>query len=275
MNKEQRIAAVFEKYGIDYNIETSKVYCPGFGWTYLPLVDGNGKIGKGIYHFSTLPGDKHYTLNINVVAGKVDNENPIMVDIDGTCKGTCQGCYSMTGNYRYANTLAYLAHRTIAARLYASWLEKAINAQIEAFEIKFIRIHASGDFFSADYVEMWRRIARANQSVTMWTYTKNSEAENAFNDIANVNIVKSVIPGLGFNFGHCDYILACYEYLKSAGKTVYICRCGIDKNQHCTNCKGCSKNEFVLFIEHSTSYKAERDPLFPVLKALIESQEQQ
>jgi len=272
-SKAERMVRIYREYGIDYNLETEKLYCPGFGWTYKPLVDGNGKIGKGIYHFSTLPGKKSYHLNINVVAGKVDNDNPQWIDIDGTCVCTCEGCYAMAGNYNYSNTLAYLAHRTIVARLYTSWLENAINAQIKAENIKFIRIHASGDFFNNKYVKMWQRIAIANPQVTMWTYTKNAQAENAFNDIANVNIVKSMIPGKGFNFGHCNYILACYEYLKNAGKTVYICRCGIDKNQHCTNCKGCSKNEFVLFIEHSTSYKAERDPLFPVLKQLIESQE--
>ena len=66
--------------------------------------------------------------------------------------------------------------------------------------------------------------------------------------------------------------LAEYKALKAIGKNVYICRCGIDKNQHCTNCTACSKNDFVLFIEHSTEYKAEKDPLFPVVKELIENQ---
>ena len=89
----------------------------------------------------------------------------------------------------------------------------------------------------------------------------------------NANIVKSVIPHIGVNYGTCEYILGAYETLKAAGLPVYICRCGIDKNQHCTNCKGCSVNKYVLFIEHSTEYKAEKDPLYPVLKAIIESQE--
>ena len=61
--------------------------------------------------------------------------------------------------------------------------------------------------------------------------------------------------------------------LKAIGKAVYICRCGIDKKQHCTNCRGCSKNEIVLFIEHSTEYKAEKDPAFAALKAIIDAQD--
>jgi hypothetical protein len=97
--------------------------------------------------------------------------------------------------------------------------------------------------------------------------------ENLFDDTPNGNIVKSVINGIGFNFGHCDYIISTYKKLKSMNASVYICRCGIDKNQHCENCKHCVTSEFVLFIEHSTEYKAEKDPMYSELKALIELQE--
>ena len=87
-----------------------------------------------------------------------------------------------------------------------------------------------------------------------------------------MNVVKSIIPGKGFNFGHCDYILGLYEFLRKTGKKVYICKCGIDKNQHCVNCGACRTCDYVLFLEHSTEYKAENDPLFPVLKGIVESQ---
>ena len=59
---------------------------------------------------------------------------------------------------------------------------------------------------------------------------------------------------------------------KAIGKNVYICRCGIDKNQHCTNCKACSNNDYVLFIEHSTEYKAIDDPCYNEIVELINSQ---
>lgn len=260
MNKAQE--NIYRKYGIA--IESGKLVSP-VGIVPPMLVNGNEKIGKGIYHFSTLPGTKEYTVAINGKEYKTI----------GTCVFDCIGCYAMTGNYRYSNTINNIGIRNVLARDFMDWIEKAIKAQIEAEQIKFVRIHASGDFFSIAYAETWLRIAKAFPDTTFWTYTKNKACENIFDTVDNANIVKSVIPGIGVNFGHCDYILACYEFLKNAGKSVYICRCGIDKNQHCTNCKGCSKNEFVLFIEHSTSYKAERDPLFPVLKQLIESQAQQ
>ena len=106
-----------------------------------------------------------------------------------------------------------------------------------------------------------------------WTYTKNVQFEKSFDDLNNINILKSIIPGIGFNYGHCDYIIKAYNALKAAGKNVYICRCGINKDQHCTNCRGCSKNEYVLFIEHSTNYVAENDPAYNELKDIIEKQE--
>lgn len=167
------------------------------------------------------------------------------------------------------------AIKTYLARNHMDFVKRAIIAQIIADNIKLCRIHASGDFFSIEYVEMWRDIVKACEACVFWTYTKNTEAENAFNDFDNINIVKSVIHGFGFNFGTCGYILKVYRALKEAGKSVYICRCGIDKNQHCTNCKGCSKSEYVLFIEHSTGYKAEEDPLFEEVKAIIENQASQ
>lgn len=250
---------IYARYGIEFDgqhIETP------IGKTPLLLIDGNGKIGKGVYHFSTVPG----TMLVDVI---INNKS---YTVKGTCPCNCPGCYAMSGNYtRYGYDGPAL--RTIIAREYLDFMVRAIIAQIKADRIKYVRIHASGDFFSADYVKAWTEIIKACPETIFWTYTKYTAAINAFDALDNANIVKSVIPGKGFNFGRCDYILSVYEYLKNAGKSVYICRCGIDKNQHCTNCKACSEYEYVLFIEHSTDYKAEKDPLFPVVKALIESQE--
>ena len=153
--------------------------------------------------------------------------------------------------------------------------KKAIIAQIKADNIKLSRIHASGDFASMEYAQAWRDIVTECAECVFWTYTKVKAYETLFDDIRNINIVRSCIPGYGFNFGHCDYILMVYKALKDMGKNVYICRCGIDANQHCTNCHGCSVNEYVLFIEHSTAYKAENDILFPEVKKIIESQKAQ
>lgn len=251
---------IFARYGIEL-IDNNHVNSPLGPITKL-LIDGNGKIGKGVYHFSTVPGTYDYSVSVNGTE----------YTAKGTCPCNCKGCYAMSGNYtRYGYDAP--AMRTVIARNYSEFMVKAIIAQIKADNIKFVRIHASGDFFSSEYVNAWTEIIKACPECTFWTYTKNGDAVDAFDGLENANIVKSVIPHIGFNFGHIDYIIAVYNELKRQGKSVYICRCGIDKNQHCNNCKACSKHEFVLFIEHSTEYKAEKDPRYEEIKALIESQE--
>lgn len=257
MNKK----AIYAKYGINY--KNGKIEAPVFGFISPLLVDGNSKLGRGVWTFSTLPGNMIYDIVINNMS----------FSVCGTCPCNCKGCYAQTGFYRMPSVIQANAMKTILARDYADFVKKAIIAQVEADNIKLCRIHASGDFFSMAYVEMWKDIVKACENCVFWTYTKNAKAEKAFDDFSNINIVKSIVPGFGFNFGKCEYILKVYKALKEMGKSVYICKCGVDKNQHCTNCKGCSKNEFVLFIEHSTNYKAEEDIYFAELKAIIEAQE--
>ena len=261
MYKTMTKKEIYRKRGIEY--KDGKIYHSEFGFIPELLVNGNSKIGKGVYHFSTLPTNQIFHVVIN---GK-------SYDIKGTCPCNCVGCYATKGNYNYTSVKTSLAIKTWLIRNDLQFVKNALIAQIEADKIEYTRLHASGDFDSMEYVNMIKEVVTTCKACTFWTYTKNADAENAFDGIENINIVKSVIKGKGFNFGHCEYILAMYEYLKAQGKTVYICRCGIDKNQHCTNCKGCSKNEHVLFIEHSTEYKAETDPLFETLKTVIEAQE--
>lgn len=255
-----------EKYaaqGIEMvKVKSAEKLVSPIGIVNKPLVNGNAKIGKGCYHFSTLPGTQMFDVVIN-------NQS---YTVKGTCCCDCIGCYAKTGNYRYQTVKNALGVRTLLAREHLSWLEKAIRAQIIVENIKTVRIHAAGDFCNLEYALMWARIARDFPDVTFWTYTKVKAFEGLFDKLPNANIVKSVIPGVGLNYGHCDYIINTFKALKGANKTVHICNCGVDKNQHCTNCKGCSKNEYVLFIEHSTEYKAEKDPKFGEIKQIIEGQ---
>jgi hypothetical protein len=252
---------IYAAFGIEY--ADGKIRNSLFGWIEPLLINGNDKLGKGVYTWSMLPTNEVFNININGSD----------YCVKGTCNCHCEGCYATTGRYNCDNVKEANAKKTILARSQLDWVRNAIIAQIIADGIKIIRIHAAGDFFGPEYIEAWKTICSVTPNTVYWTYTKNHDAENAFDGIDNINVVRSIIPGYGFNFGHCDYIIKVYHALKAIGKKVYICRCGIDKNQHCTNCHGCIENEVVLFVEHSTSYRAEKDPAYNELKQLIESQD--
>lgn len=251
---------VFASYGIEY--KAGHIWHPVLGWLPLVLINGNSKLGKGVWTFSSLAGCKPVTFTMN---GKE-------YVLRGSCLCHCSGCYAMTGNYRFSSVKASLGWRTWLVWFDVDFLVRAICAQIEAQKIRIVRIHASGDFPTVDYIDGWHRIIERFPDVVFWTYTKNSKAEHAFDDLNNVNVVPSFISGFGYNFGKAGYILKVYKALKAAGHSVYICRCGIDKNQHCADCGACRYCEYVLFIEHGTGYNPETDPDFPELKAIIEAQ---
>lgn len=246
MNKK----AVYAKHGIQY--KNGKILW-GKEWVPELLKEGNSKTGKRVWTWSMLPGK------------------------EGTCVCTCEGCYAMTGFYNMPSVKKALELNTRIVNEDIEFFYHAIMAQLEIIGSGEIRIHASGDFNTKrpeEYANTWEKIVSESPSFLFWTYTKVRKFESLFDGLKNGNIVKSIINGIGYNFGHCDYIIETYLKLKAMGAKVWICRCGIDKNQHCENCKRCATSDFVLFIEHSTEYKAEKDPRFAELKSLIDAQEE-
>lgn len=229
------------------------------------LKDGNTKTGIEVKTFSLLPGTALYDVVINGAS----------FTVKGTCICDCVGCYAKTGFYKQANVIRSMAINTILVNEYPDFVREAIAAQLEILGRGEIRIHAAGDFNTKnpdEYTKMWKETAKSFPSFRFWTYTKVKKYELLFDGLKNANIVKSVIPHIGINFGHCDYIINAYYTLKAMSCNVYICRCGIDKEQHCANCGVCTAYDFVLFLEHSTEYKAEDDPLYEKLCEIVNNQ---
>jgi len=261
-------AMIYAYFGIEYRASDGKIKAPGFGWIKPLMKNGNSKIGKGAFHFSTLPTTKAFTFIVN----------GIEYHAKGTCKCTCDDCYACTGHYVQNNVKASLGINTILCACHLDFVKRAIVAQIIADNVKIVRVHVAGDFNTFNYIDMWRDIAKTFSGIVVfWTYTKNEKAEHAFDDIINFNVVHSLIDYNGkkvFNFGTCSEILALYDYLKSQGKTVYICKCGFDDTQHCIDCGACRNCEHVLFVKHSTSdYDAKVDPLYNYTKEIVMSQD--
>lgn len=248
--------AAYKAHNITVTVDGARIVSP-IGNIMPVLKDGNTKTGKRVKTFSVMPTNKVF----DTAFGKVC----------GTCPFHCEKCYATKGKYNCDNVINSNAINTILARDYLEFLDSAIRAQLDTLPGVDIRIHAAGDFFNKEYAEMWRGIVADYPNNNFWTYTK-SEYENTFAGLENGNIVKSLLPGIGFNFGHIDYILRAYVELVARGESPYICRCTFDKKQHCENCRGCINNKYVLFVEHSTEYKAEKDPLFSVACAIVDMQ---
>ena len=254
---------MYAAYGIEF--DGKHLMSPIGPVTELLQEGGNEKLGKSVLTWSTLPGADTYHVNINGVER----------DVKGTCRCNCKGCYAKTGHYQRGSVILALAARTILIREHPDWTSKAIKAQL-AYKLQTViylemRISAAGDIETAA-IPLWQDVKRSFPRISTWSYTKNEDAEHMFDEFGNANMVKSIIPGYGLNFGHCGYIIDTYKALKAAGKSVYICRCGIDKNQHCERCGVCATYEYVLFLEHSTSYRAEKDPRYAELVELINNQ---
>lgn len=256
---------VYARFGIQY--KNGKILSPFGEWVSEILKKGNVKTGVKVYTFSTLPTNRTYHTKYG--------------DIKGTCPCKCADCYATLGCYNFPTVINSLALNTVLVRRYLEFVECALMAQLETLKsVDEIRIFASGDFYisddmkvNAEYVAMWKRIIKSFPQKFFWTYTKVREFENAFDELENANIVKSVINGIGFNYGEVEYILNAYYKLKKANKDVYICKCGFDENQHCHNCHSCSKHDFVLFIIHSNGYEPTTSARYAELYNIVMNQE--
>lgn len=254
--------AIYAEYGIEY--KNGKIMSP-IGWIPELLKEGNTKTGKAVYTWSLLPGTGSYIINIR----------GIKFLVSGTCTCNCDGCYAKTGFYKMENVIQSTGINTYLVNNHMDYVQHAISAQLETIGSGEIRIHAAGDFNTKNadkYVKMWVEIIAAFPSFRFWTYTKIKKYEHAFDHLINGNIVKSIIPNIGVNYGHCDYLINTYYTLQSIGHSVYICKCGFDNGQHCERCSVCASYDFVLFLEHSTSYNAKEDPLYPKLYEIVMNQ---
>ena len=253
----------YAKHGIAF--KAGKILSP-IGWISELLKKGNTKTGETVYTWSLLPGTEETEIVVN---GRTEK-------VRGTCVCDCQGCYAKTGFYRMKNVVMSLAINTYLVNKYPEFVRSAITAQLELLDNGTeVRIHAAGDFNTEnplEYSTMWHDIAEEFVRDLLWTYTKVKEFEGLFDDLPNANIVRSLIPKVGVNFGTCEYIINAYYTLRMLDIPVYICKCGFDENQHCAGCKVCSEFKYVLFLEHSTNYNPHNDPLFEKLLNIVNNQ---
>lgn len=146
------------------------------------------------------------------------------------CGRTCKGCYAIKEQVRFPATV-------MGARLKRLELAKHPSFDIQISEElarlrkkpKFFRIHASGEFFSQDYVDAWQRIAQANPTIVFYAYTKRKSEFNfeAITDLANFVLIDSLHFGK-LNYGPLDKApegaFVCPSYLgETCGESCTYC----------------------------------------------------
>ena len=90
--------------------------------------------------------------------------------IDG--KSMIFRCYAASIESRFKNSrLAHWHNFDLLKNLDEKSMVELINSSIKK-NVKIVRIHSSGDFFSQDYFNAWVKVASMNQDITFFGYTK-------------------------------------------------------------------------------------------------------
>ena len=138
---QNTINFIQEKYGIDLTKEQ-----PDYR-----LSDGNSKLKKdGIVSFNLIP--------------------ILHCPMAGACKAYC---YATVGQQAFKNGVLRRA-RAFLATLQYDFVSRLANEvrRVAAKDVRAVRVHDSGDFYSWDYLLSWFAIARSNPGIQFYAYTK-------------------------------------------------------------------------------------------------------
>lgn len=116
----------------------------------MPLSAGNAKLGPGIHSWS-LPADKN------------------------TCPGATKACsaarYAKKGRFvQYRLSDVYRKNKILSfSRQFVDWMV----AEIRRLDVRILRIHVSGDFYSVAYTRKWIEICKKCPHVKFFAYTRS------------------------------------------------------------------------------------------------------
>lgn len=115
------------------------------------MKQGNRKLGKAIWQWSLIAGLSHVCTGATAACLKV--------------------CYAMQSHYRYkaVKSSLFKNYELSLTDFFAGF----ILGCLFLFKIRTVRIHASGDFYSAEYVGKWTEIAMRRSDVTFYAYTRS------------------------------------------------------------------------------------------------------
>jgi len=99
-------------------------------------------------------------------------------------------CYANKGAYKYS--VVYKAQQRRFKATMQDNFEERIAAEIVAREIKYVRIHDSGDFYNKAYAKKWINIANRLSDIIFYAYTKSWIYFEGLEVPANLLLIQSV-----------------------------------------------------------------------------------
>lgn len=136
---------------------------------------------KPILKRSTRKLEKRRPMHGVLAGPKARRRGLVVVNFNQRAVATCPGSTAWCRSHCYANRAFFLLKRDLYERDSATAHEtnRIVDEVEELPAHAWVRIHASGDFDSAGYVEKWRLAALVRPDVRFWSYTRSwrDEAE--------------------------------------------------------------------------------------------------
>lgn len=211
--------------------------------THLHIQNGNLKLGKGIYSINLLAGDEPLT--------KKDGTQ--LTNVSGTCSGCCKDCKSScyairTQIYRNRNMPSW-ADNTLLARYDVDRFFYELQTFIDNNIVSAIRYHSFGEIPSYEYLVHMVEIAKRNDDVKFYTYTKRFKwVEKYISE--NGNLPSNLVINVSIWNKNYDNPYNLPEFIYDDGTDPEIEKLphcpAIDKNGNetgftCAKCKRCLK----------------------------------
>lgn len=117
----------------------------------MPIRPGNTKLGPLIHHWSIPAAIRAICIGATDLCLKL--------------------CYAIHGHFNQTNVKNALASN-YAESLEADFVQR-VNSWLYALYVRILRVHASGEFYSAEYTDKWIEIAKQNQRVLFYAYTRS------------------------------------------------------------------------------------------------------
>jgi hypothetical protein len=186
------------------------------------LTNGNRKLGKNIFNF-------------NIPRSTCVGRTPL-------CE---KYCYAKKGSFQFPNVQRCM-QENLDSSMQPDFAEQ-VKAQISNLpSLKYVRLHASGEFYNQEYFNKWNEVAKANPKITFLAYTKNTEidfSQRSSNfkiyfskDDSTTKMNSSLsLTAYVFNSGLCEN--KHMKYIKELN--AFVCN---SKCRECTFCFNSNKN---------------------------------